>query len=250
MKFTSALGLTVSGSMAGVTGSHNKGGQYFRRRAVPTDPGSSAQVQMRGLFGALSQIWTDTLTQGQRDDWDNYAANVSWVDSLGLTIQLSGINHYVRANSPRLQANIVLGLALPRIDDAPSVNELGVSPTVSVANIAAAVGPPITNTAHLEWSNGGSFGASDVVLLWVSGPQNPGIRFFKGPYILSGNGSADSGAINVTLTDDTPTPTPWSERFGSLAEGQRLFGYIRATMVDGRLSSPVRFNLGLAPTPA
>lgn len=252
MKLLPTMGSAYSGSLRGITASHNKGGAYFRGRTVPTDPGTSYQTMMRGLFGGLSQRWTTVLTQAQRDAWDLYAQNVSWVDSLGQNIQLSGINWYVRSNAVRQQYNMTFGAGFSPLiaDDAPTVFETGLNPDISEAVINGAAGPPIVFDAEFTWDNGGDYGANDLIVFYVSGPQNPGIGFFKGPYILAGQALADAGTDTVVLTDATPTATLWSDRFGSLSAGQRLFAYSRVLHEDGRLSAPVRVPLGLAPTPS
>jgi len=43
MKFKSPILSQASGSIAGITFSHNRGGMYVRARAVPTNPGSPQQ---------------------------------------------------------------------------------------------------------------------------------------------------------------------------------------------------------------
>lgn len=248
MKVLPTMGSSYSGSLRGITASHNKGGLYFRGRTIPTNPASSYQTAVRNVFGALSQVWSDTLTQMQRDGWDTYAAAVSWVDSLGQNIQLSGVNHYVRANTPRLQADAMLGTSLGRIDTAPAVQELGVAPSVNSALLANDVGPPNEISTQVEWNNDASYTSSDKILLFLGAPRNEGIKFFKGPYILCGTEGGDASNITFELFDDTPTASPYSDRFGQPGVGQRIFGYLRATMADGRLSQKVPFDAGVIPT--
>lgn len=247
MKVLPTMGSTYSGSLRGITASHNKGGLYFRGRTVPTNPATSYQTAVRAQFGALAQIWSDTLTQMERDAWDAYAAAVSWVDSLGQNIQLSGVNHFVRANTPRLQADAMLGTSLGRIDTAPAVQELGVAPAVNSALLANDVGPPNVITIQVEWTNDASYTDPDTVLLFLAAGRNAGIKFFKGPYILCGTELGTGAAITFDLFDDTPNSSPYSDRFGQPGVGQRIFGYLRATMADGRLSQKVPFDAGLIP---
>lgn len=50
-----------------------KGRPYVRRRVVPANPQSNAQVSMRSMMKFLSQIW-DGLTAGNKATWDAAAA--------------------------------------------------------------------------------------------------------------------------------------------------------------------------------
>lgn len=252
MKMTPSLAGAYSGSVGGLTASHNKGGAYFRRRSVPTDPASADQVVVRGLLGNLAQEWNDTLTQSQRSGWDTYAANVSWVDSLGQSIQLSGINHYIRSNVPRLQSESVIGTLTPvtdRVDAPPTLFELGLSPAVNLQEITHATGPPETISLAVSWSNDASYVGTDAVLLFVSPPQNPGIQFFKGPYYLIGKEGGDNVTVGGNLFHST-TPTRYQTRFGPVVTGQAIFWALRASMTDGRLSSMVRGGPVLIPVAA
>lgn len=247
MKILPTMASAMSGSLRGLTASHNKGGAYFRGRTIPVNPGSSSQMMVRGAFGSLSQIWSSTLTQAQRNSWDDYAAAVSWVDALGQTIQLSGINHFVRANTPRLQAMAELGSSLLMVDTAPPLNELGVAPTITAASLASTIGPPDQQTLDLVWDNTGSYVAGDMVLIYVAFGQNPGVKYFKGPYILSGEEDASVGNVSLVLADGVTAGAPYQERFGFVDPGMRVFGYARAAMLDGRLSQRVSFDAGLMP---
>ena len=197
-----------------------------------------------------SQAWGEELTAVQRAAWDTYAANVSWLDSLGQAIQLSGINHYIRANTPRLQAlaevTIVGGTSVARVDAGPTTFLLGVSPAVTAAAIAFAAGPPITNTLTIDWSNGTAL--DNAVLLYCSPPQNPSINFYKGPYLLMSEEAGDNDQVVFKLTDSV-TPTRYQLAFGGLAAGQQVFWQLRSSMDDGRLSSRVRGS-AVVPTQA
>lgn len=247
MKVLPTMGSSYSGSLRGITASHNKGGLYFRGRTIPTNPGTGLQVAVRNAFGSLAQRWSTVLTQMQRDGWDAYAQNVSWVDSLGQNIQLSGVNHYVRANTPRVQLMVLDG-TITVIDDAPMVQELGMGVQVDAAAISNAVGPPNVISAGFDITNNGDFGATDRVVIYLGIPQNPGIKGFNGPYVLAGFDTADQASVAATMFDDTPNAAPYSDRFGEPQVGQRIFGYARTLMADGRLSQRQKIDFGLVPT--
>ena len=110
MLFKSALITQASGSIGGMTASRNKGGAYFRARALPTNPNTPEQQAVRGYLGTLANLWTNVLTPANRVLWDFYAFNVPVINAVGDSIQLTGQQMYIRANVPRLQAG------LPRVD--------------------------------------------------------------------------------------------------------------------------------------
>lgn len=240
MKLTPTLGGAYSGSFGGLVASHNKGGAYFRRRSVPTDPASAGQLRVRQVFGELSQQWLTVLTAAQRLGWDEYAQAVSWTNTLGQTIQLSGINHYIRSNAPRLisQALFLDGFTAMagtgRVDEPPTILELGVTPVIGNVTIDS------LGTIDVDLSP--IAGILDTVLfLQLSPGLNASTTFYKGPYFYVA-GANDIGTVGVgDLADPT---TPYSSRYTPPALGQVVFGQVRRSYnLDGaRLSLAARFG--------
>lgn len=102
----------LSGSIAGTTFAHNRGGQYARQRTIPVNPTSTKQSAIRNITGIVSSSWF-TLTQPQRDAWANYASLNPVVDSLGQAVQLTGHQCFVGLNSRRAQAGLGIQTAVP-----------------------------------------------------------------------------------------------------------------------------------------
>ena len=113
----------ILGSLRGSIGdnvfSHNRGGDYVRRRVAPTNPNSTRQQTMRTLLGTLAALWSTTLTPAQRAAWNVWAGLQAKEGPLGNSINLTGINGYIWTNAHLLDAGDT------RIDDPPLV----VSPT-------------------------------------------------------------------------------------------------------------------------
>ncbi len=208
MKFASATMTQASGSAGGITASRNRGGMYFRARAIPTNPNTALQQEVRQNLGASSNIWSTILTQDQRDGWDLYAKNVPVIDRLGASMLLSGINMYNRSNTPRLQA----GLA--SIPDAPADFNLGTTP-----NIVSIVG--VLGVYTLTY--GPALTADDRILFYLGRPQNAGKSFFRGPYQFS------EARAGVAVTWTVPIGATWQE-------GQKIYVRCQVTRADGRLS--------------
>lgn len=224
MKFLSQIMTMASGSVNGLTASHNRSGQYFRAKVVPVNPSTPFQLVIRNAFSDLSIIWSNTLTQAQRDGWDLYADNVPVTDKLGQSINLTGQNMYLRSNVPRLQFDSVVGFGVPRVDTPPSIFSLAeVDPTAILVMTAPTAGA-ITFDNTLGWAN-----ENDGFLFPYSGrPANPSIQFFGGPYRLMSPIAGD--AI-------TPPVSPGTNiSLYTYVAGQQVFSYARISRADGRLS--------------
>lgn len=225
MLFKSPIFAQASGSIAGLTFSHNRGGQYVRSRVTPTDPATSLQVTVRSAMTSLSVRWIETLTSTQRADWRVYAANVEMTNRLGDAVFLTGQQHYVRSNIPRVQA----GKA--PVDNAPTEFDLGLfTPPTFTGDASQDVVVSFDNTD--AWANEtGSF-----IFFYASFQKSPSIVYHKGPYQFIGSVAGD---------DTTPPTSP--ETFSppsTLTEGNIFFARARVSRIDGRLSGNI--DLGAA----
>lgn len=212
----------ASGSIGGITAARNRGGMYFRGRGIPVNPNTARQSAVRSALTLLAQRWGATLTDAQRAAWDLYGSNVPLVGPLGDARQVSGVNHYVRSNVPRLQA----GLSL--IDDAPTEFQTGPSiedPTVT-ATTATAV--------EVEYTTVDFATAESQVLVYMGRPRSPGVSFFAGPFrLLFLNGPiAPPGPALGYMQNLTTGPY-------AAAAGQRVTLRHVITLDDGRLGAPV-----------
>lgn len=223
MKYKPLIGDQMAGSMGGITASHNRGGTYFRQRAIPTNPGSPQQTAIRASVAQLTSLWVTVLTEAQRLAWDLYAELVELPDILGEPRNVGGLGMYVRSNVPRLQAG------LDRVDDAPTVYNLGEFTEPTVASVDAAA-----DELELGFTTGDAWVDEDgaAMLVLASRGQNPSINYFKGPYRFAASIDGDSG---------TPPTSPATIALPfAVAAGQRVFVQIRVTRGDGRLSAPFR----------
>lgn len=220
--FKGLLVSKVSGSIGGITFSHNKGGPYFRSRATPTDPNTPQQQAVRAFVGQLSNHWINTLTPAQREAWATYAANVTVLDPFGDPRFIPAISHYVRSNTPRMQAGLI------RADDAPTIFNTGdfTSPSFAVSEATQQVS--VTFGDFDDWCDENA----SAMMIYGSRPQNPTINFFKGPYRY---------ASRITGNSVTPPTTPQTLAIPFPAiEGQKTFWRAVVTREDGRLSLSFR----------
>jgi hypothetical protein len=193
MLFLPTIGAKLSGSLGGITASRGRGGGYFRSRVVPTNPGSAAQGVVREIFATLSVRWKGDLTPEQRDAWDAFATNSPLPNRIGEIKAIPGLAWYQKANAIRALTKRAIA------DDPPAVTGIGVlsSPTDLLAEPSNDLGFSIINTDTWAGAVGGA------LAVFASPPQNPGRKFYKGPFRFCGqvNGAATppTSAQSVTL---------------------------------------------------
>lgn len=212
-----------SGSAGGTVWSRNRYGAYIRNRSVPVNPNTDRQVAVRNAVRALTIAWQNALSQAQRDAWNVYAGNVTWKNKLGQDVNLTGLNHYVRSNAPRVQNGIA------RVDAAPVIfnlatAELDLSATASEATQDLT----IDGDAGADW-----IGEADAWQFFSMGlPQNGAIQFFGGPWRqLTAVPGAGPPPFPVVIAGAYP-----------FAEGQRIWVRSRIARGDGRLSEFAQVN--------
>lgn len=220
-----AEGQQRSGSIGGSTYSRNRGGQYIRTRAIPTNPSTARQLAVRNNLAQLSDRWQNILTQVQRDAWAVYASNTPVTNPLGEQILLSGLNMYIRGNAPRLQAAVAL------VDDGPSLFGLPDPPV----DMALGISAPFTLNGVVDPALNAWAAEDDAYLLTYTGrPQNPTINYFSGPYRFSDALAGDS-TTPPTLISGTTAYT--------YAAAQVAWAYAQVSRADGRLSPRQVFRL-------
>lgn len=133
MIYKSHILASASGSVAGLTYSRNRGGQYTRARAVPTNPDTIFQQNARAALAANSQDWAD-LTDAQRQAWREWAKQNPVTNALGDSITLSGHQAFVGINS-RLDNDGAATLTDPPIVNAPAaLNTLTFTADIGTGN--------------------------------------------------------------------------------------------------------------------
>jgi len=211
-----------SGSAGGTVFSHNRYGAYIRARSIPVNPSTDRQVLVRNAVRALAIAWNQDLTPVQRTMWELYGENVAWTNRFGDTVYLTGMAHYIRSNTVRIQC----GLA--RVDNGSGIfnlapAELGLSASGSEATGLVSLVSDVVG--HAWAAEDGGFQA-----YYMGRPQNAGINFFGGPYRLIGC-QEGKATPNGDPTSPWPQPAPWP-----MQEGQRVWIRSRIGRADGRLS--------------
>lgn len=236
MKIKSALATQMSGSIGGMTGSHNAGGMYLRARAIPVNTNTQFQQQVRTSLTAQVTIWTEILSPAQREAWELYAENVPVVDALGDARNLSGQNWFIAANTPRGQLNLKFSTGLSLVQTAPGTFDRGDFTTPSGLSIEE------TGNIEFEFENTDNWAneSGSVMLVFMGRPRNESRKFFGGPYRL----------VGVVEGDDSVAPTsPFTISSGDQAAfgwppiaGQVVTLAFAVSRADGRLSTRRRLT--------
>jgi len=212
-----------SGSIGATVYSHNRFGQYIRARSIPVNPNSDRQVAVRNAIQSITIAWETVLTELQRVAWQTYAAGVAWTNKFGDSVHLTGLNHFVRCNSVRVQS------AIARLDDAPTILNLAAAELqLAVTASEATQMLTINGDGAADW-----VGEADAWQFVSMGqPKSAGIKFFGGPYRL---------ATAIPGAGPPPFPAVVAAPF-TIVEGQRIWVRSRIARGDGRLSEFAQVN--------
>ena len=223
MKYLGVLIKGASGSLGGLTASHNKYGDYFRGRTTPVNPNSTRQQLVRSIFAGLSNAWSVDLTQTQRNGWNLYGQEVSVIDALGQMIHLTGYCHYLRSNSIALLAGV------DRIDEPPTTFILGEPDETMAGTISEA-----TQKVSVAFDDTRAWCSEDnaVMQISMSRPASPGVIWI--PKI-----NRVAGYIKGASAEPAQSPVEIAVPF-AVVEGQKVTITGRILRADGRLSGPFR----------
>ncbi|GAI13344.1 unnamed protein product [marine sediment metagenome] len=211
------------GSVGGVVFSKNSTSHYMRARTIPVNPNTEWQDQIRSAMANLCDQWSQILDAAARTAWELYASRVTVKNKLGEAINISGFNHFLRSNIPRVQAGVAVITAGPTVWQLPAQDD-------DFAIVADETAQTIEFTFNeaLAWAK-----VTGAYMFKYQGvPQNPQRNFFNGPwrYIDKIDGVDSTGASSPDTED---------VKF-VITELQRQWCYARISMLDGRLSEPFR----------
>lgn len=193
------LGDPQSGSQAGTTASRNRNGQYYRTRAMPVNPSSISQQNVRNRMSTNAASWR-TITDNQRAGWSTLGEQMTRVDKLGQSYNLNGFQAYCSVN------NNLLATGGTVLTDATGVVVPPVLLTATITLTAAALSVAYTATP---------LGAAQKLMSYVSPPQSPGRAFNKNYRLLAVSAAAAASPANLFAA--------FSAKFGVPIVGERVF---------------------------
>jgi hypothetical protein len=208
------LDVPQSGSVAGVTSSRNRFEQYQRTRAIPVNPSTSYQGQVRARLAANASAWRD-LTANQRAGWTDLGLQILRTDSLGQTYSLTGLQAYAMVN----QNNLNAGNAI--VSDAPALQTpdaiLTCTPTLTAAAFSLAYTPT-------------PLAANERLFAYIGPQRSAGRQYESDVRLIHVSAAAAASPANVLAA--------YTARFGVPVVGNRIFIELRKYYL-GFLSGPL-----------
>jgi len=193
------LGDPQSGSKAATTASRNASGQYYRTRAIPTQPRTAAQVAQRARLSSLSAGWRG-LTSTQIASWNAFGKSFTTVNSIGTTINLTGQQCYIKVNT----VNLLNGDAV--VSTPPA---LPVFVACTVTGLTATAGTQLLEAAGTSPASGTKY------MMFVSPQLSAGVTF-NGKY-------AWCQTFTVAAAGQFVMTTAYNAKYGSLVAGKQVF---------------------------
>ncbi len=215
------LDVPQSGSVAGVTSSRNRFGQYKRTRAIPVNPRSSRQGVIRAWLGDLSQAWRD-LTDAQRAGWADLGNSYSRTDALGQAYTLTGQQAYASVN----MANLDAGNAT--VADAPGM----IAPTGLVTATVTTAGGTLSAAYTAT-----PLAAGCRIFAYASPQRSAGRLYESDLRLIQVSAAAAASPMNLLAA--------YTARFGAPIVGQRIH-FSFQVYEGGFLSAPLRTSVIVA----
>lgn len=222
---TGSIVADIRGSVGNEIYSRGPGGLYVKSRTSPAQPASAYRDATQATFTALTQAWSGTLTESQRQTWRQYANTWKTPNRLGRQIQTPGLCHFVKCNFyPHLVTALIPFLTAP--PGGPThIPSFTFTANGSTNQVAIALPP--TNYDPLP----------DELNLYLSigKEMNAGRNYYSTPWRYSGwnhwNGS-------VWTNDPWTVNTPWP-----ISAGKKLFTRLVAVLADGETSGHYQCNV-------
>lgn len=205
--------------MGGITASRNRGGQYLRRRAIPTTSTTADALAAKARFAAGSSAW-QALAAADRAAWKFWADANPNTNALGNQIILTGHQSYVGFYS-RAHLAGETPLVVPPLGAAPAaLASLALTADIGVGDVELAYTATPTGAAEK---------------LWILGAivNSPGIVNVESLYAFVGlSGLAEASPFGIEAAVIA--------RLGTLTVGQTL--HTKVSVFDNvtmRLSEPL-----------
>lgn len=208
------LDVPQSGSVGGITSSRNRFGQYRRTRAIPVNPNSSFQSQMRARFGDCAQAWR-LLTDAQRAGWTDLAKQIIRTDALGQTYDLTGLQCYSMVNLNNLDAGESV------VSDAPVLTSPVGLLTATITTTGGTLSYAYTATP---------LSASNRLFIYASPQRSAGRNFEADLRLVAVTAAAAASPHNLL--------SAYTARFGAPVVGNKIF-FSGQVYAGGYLSAPL-----------
>jgi len=197
IKFGSIV-VNGSGKLGGHVYSSNRGGNYVRTLATPSNPQTPAQQLGRQVFTTLTQGWSG-LTQAQRNGWDSATDQFERTDQFGDVRQLSGKGLYISLNK---ELNLIGEAILSNVPSPETIVFPGdFAPVIDVAG-------------------------ATITLNFVGTPPSTGIVIASSGVVTAGTSFVKDKlrniAVNAIALDPADLYTAYVSRYGIPVVGNKI----------------------------
>lgn len=203
----------ASGKLGGQVFSKNRGGSYVRTKSTPTNPQTTAQMLVRGVFASISSAWS-SLTEVERNSWNGFVQDYARTDIFGDLRNPSG-----KALFQRLNQNLVLsGQSILQVCPAPS--------EVPFANLVTADADVSDGTFNVGYA-GNTTGSK--VIVWATPSMSQGTKFVK-------NKLRKIGVFDGADSDTLAIQSRYVPKFGLPVEGANIYVGVKVVNANGQAS--------------
>jgi len=209
----SALMSDMRGKLNGSVLSKNRGGSYIRNKVTPSNPQTTAQMSVRGIFAGIASAWS-TLTESQRLSFNNKVSQYASTDIFGDIRNPSG-----KALFQKLNQNLSISLQATLTSCPDSV-------AVPFANVAGATADISATEFGVDY-DGDATGSK--IVIWATAPLSQGTTFVKNKLrqIQVANGN-NAGSVDIY--------DAYVEKFGALTPGANVYIGMRTINENGQAS--------------
>jgi len=201
MKF-GAIVVDGRNKIGGHVASKNKSGAYLRTKVTPVNRQSVKQSAARSLLTTISQAWR-SLTQAQRDSWNNAVSNFKKTNIFGDIVHPSGFNLFQKLNNNIIQLGGTLKTTPPVV--------------ASLDGFTAAVLTYTVGTPALSLAFTVAAGVDHGYKILATPPVSAGKDFVKSEYRVIKVGATTPTSPLVLLTE-------YQAVFGSIGNiGSKIF---------------------------
>lgn len=208
----SALVSDARGKLNGSVASKNRYGSYLRNKITPVNPQSTAQMEARQRFGALSSMWK-SLTQSQRNSWLSGVKAFPFTDIFGDIKHLSGNSLFVKLNSNLIKIGSLPILSAPEATGVSTLPDFEISATATGGTLSA------LSLDFDQYANP----LDAKIVVYATPPQGAGKNFVKSEYRFIGSADTDDNSVDIFGM--------YTDRFGASAPAnQKIF--VRIALVN------------------
>lgn len=209
----SALMSDMRGKLNGSVLSKNRGGSYIRNKVTPSNPQTTAQMSVRGIFAGIASAWS-TLTESQRLSFNGKVSQYATTDIFGDIRNPSG-----KALFQKLNQNLSISnqATLTSCPDSAAV------PFCNVVDARIEIGEETFNAQY-----SGNVTGSKVVI-WATAPLSQGTTFVKNKLrqieVFAG---ANAATVNIW--------SAYEDKFGAITNGANIYVGVRTINENGQAS--------------